>query len=76
MRVRTISRQDQRHERKNKCHTSTLEKQIDEMVYNLYGPVYRSGRFTPEEIEIVEGKGYLNIDIAEKNIFCYPNNRL
>jgi len=30
--------------------TSTLEKQIDEMVYALYG-------LTPEEIAIVEGKG-------------------
>jgi len=29
--------------------TSTLEKQIDEMVYKLYG-------LTPEEIAIVEGK--------------------
>ena len=29
---------------------SALEKQIDEMVYTLYG-------LTPEEIEIVEGKG-------------------
>ena len=28
----------------------TLEKQIDEMVYALYG-------LTPEEIAIVEGKG-------------------
>ncbi|MBI4848028.1 MAG: hypothetical protein HY808_05545 [Nitrospirae bacterium] len=30
--------------------TSALEKQIDEMVYALYG-------LTPEEIAIVEGKG-------------------
>jgi adenine-specific DNA-methyltransferase len=30
--------------------TSALERQIDEMVYELYGP-------TPEEIAIVEGKG-------------------
>jgi hypothetical protein len=30
--------------------TSALEKQIDELVYALYG-------LTPEEIEIVEGKG-------------------
>jgi hypothetical protein len=30
--------------------TSALEKQIDEMVYALYC-------LTPEEIEIVEGKG-------------------
>jgi hypothetical protein len=37
--------------------TSTIEKQIDEMVYALYGPAYRSGRLTPEEIAIVEGKG-------------------
>jgi len=29
--------------------TSVLERQIDEMVYKLYG-------LTPEEIEIVEGK--------------------
>ncbi|MBI5306119.1 hypothetical protein HZB04_00805, partial [Candidatus Wolfebacteria bacterium] len=29
--------------------TSALERQIDEMVYELYG-------LTPEEIEIVEGK--------------------
>jgi hypothetical protein len=26
------------------------------MVYALYGPAYRSGRLTPEEIAIVEGK--------------------
>jgi hypothetical protein len=26
---------------------------IDEMVYKLYGPAYRSVRFTPEEIAIV-----------------------
>jgi len=32
-----------------KADTSTLEKQIDEMVYALYG-------LTPEEIAIVEGK--------------------
>ena len=30
--------------------TSALERQIDEMVYELY-------ELTPEEIEIVEGKG-------------------
>jgi type II restriction/modification system DNA methylase subunit YeeA len=30
--------------------TSALEKQIDELVYKLYG-------LTPEEIAIVEGKG-------------------
>jgi hypothetical protein len=30
--------------------TSALEKQIDEMVYALYG-------LTPDEIAIVEGKG-------------------
>ena len=30
--------------------TSALEKQIDEMVYALYG-------LTPEEIAVVEGKG-------------------
>ena len=30
--------------------TSVLERQIDKMVYALYG-------LTPEEIEIVEGKG-------------------
>lgn len=30
--------------------TSALEKQIDELVYALYG-------LTPEEIAIVEGKG-------------------
>jgi hypothetical protein len=33
-----------------------LERQIDEMVYALYCPAYRSGRLTPEEIAIVEGK--------------------
>jgi hypothetical protein len=36
--------------------TSAPECQIDEMVYALYGPAYRSGRLTPEEIAIVEGK--------------------
>ena len=30
--------------------TSALERQIDELVYKLYG-------LTPEEIEILEGKG-------------------
>lgn len=30
--------------------TSTLEREIDAMVYALYG-------FTPEEVEIVEGRG-------------------
>ena len=29
---------------------------IDEMVYALYGPTYRSGRLTPWEIAIVEGE--------------------
>ncbi|MFZ3137702.1 MAG: hypothetical protein WA126_09980 [Thermodesulfovibrionales bacterium] len=43
-------------EKDPKADTSALEKQIDEMVYNLYGPAYRSGRLTPEEIAIVEGK--------------------
>jgi adenine-specific DNA-methyltransferase len=32
--------------------TSALEKQIDDMVYALYG-------LTPEEIAIVEGKAYV-----------------
>ncbi|MDO9289329.1 MAG: hypothetical protein Q7T83_11130 [Thermodesulfovibrionales bacterium] len=34
----------------NNADTSALERQIDEMVYELY-------ELTPEEIEIVEGKG-------------------
>lgn len=41
-----------------KADTSVLEKQIDEMVYALYGPAYRSSRPSPEEIAIVEGKGW------------------
>ncbi len=36
--------------------TSALEKQIDEMVYALYGPAYRSGRLIPEEIAILGKK--------------------
>jgi len=35
--------------------TLSLNSQIDEIVYALYGPAYRSGRLTPEEIAIVEG---------------------
>jgi len=32
-------------------------RRIDDMVYALYGPAYRLGKLTQEEIAIVEGKG-------------------
>ena len=44
-----------------------LEKQIDDMVYALYG-------LTPEEIAIVEGKGFDRTNISKMRAFylAYP----
>jgi len=36
--------------------SSEISNGVDEMVYALYGPAYRSGRLTPAGIAIVEGE--------------------